>query len=351
MKRLLIFICLATVIFAMTSCSSKGGKGLFTPTSSGRPYEVLVVVNPGVWDRPSGRALHDVLSANVPGLPQPESSFRISHVAPKDMDATLKLFRNIVVVDIQDIYSKAKLKAGNDVYATPQTIMTIQAPTEDALKTCVTKNKQVILDYFTKNEMNRRIATLREDYSKIISEDIQAKFGCNINMPLELQGKAAKKGKDFYWASTNRAVADLNFVMYTYPYRSKKTFTLDFFKHKRDSVMKINVPGARKGMYMQTDSIFVDMRNLKVNGRYIQEVKGLWYVKGDMMGGPFVSHAMVDEANQRVVVVEAFVYAPSKLKRNYIRQMEAALYTLTIPKIATIDEIPITGVAVDKKKK
>lgn len=267
------------------------------------------------------------------------------------MDATLKLFRNIVIVDIQDIYSKAKLKAGNDVYAAPQTIMTIQAPTEAELETCVTRNKQVILDYFIKNEMNRRIATLREEHNKIISEDIQAQFGCNINMPLELQGKAAKKGKDFYWASTNRAVADLNFVMYTYPYRSKKTFTLDFFKHKRDSVMKVNVPGARKGMYMQTDSIFVNMRNLKVNGRYIQEVKGLWYVKGDMMGGPFVSHAMVDEANQRVVVVEAFVYAPSKLKRNYMRQMEAALYTLTIPKIATIDEIPITGVAVDKKKK
>jgi hypothetical protein len=115
--------------------------------------------------------------------------------------------------------------------------------------------------------------------------------------------------------------------------------------------MKKNVPGAREGMYMQTDSIFVTKRDLKVNGRYLQEVKGLWYVKGDMMGGPFVSHAMVDEANQRVIVVEAFVYAPSKLKRNYVRQMEAALYTLTIPKIATIEEIPIIGVAIEKEKK
>jgi hypothetical protein len=52
---------------------------------------------------------------------------------------------------------------------------------------------------------------------------------------------------------------------------------------------------------------------------------------GDMMGGPFVSHARLDEANQRVIVVEGFVYAPEKDKRNIIRQVEASLYTLKLP--------------------
>ena len=48
-------------------------------------------------------------------------------------------------------------------------------------------------------------------------------------------------------------------------------------------------------------------------------------------GGPFVSHARVDEVNQRVIVAEVFVYAPDKLKRNLIRQIEASLYTLRLP--------------------
>ncbi|NLI63696.1 MAG: DUF4837 family protein, partial [Bacteroidales bacterium] len=61
------------------------------------------------------------------------------------------------------------------------------------------------------------------------------------------------------------------------------------------------------------------------------EVRGLWKVKGDFMGGPFVSHARVDEVNQRVIVAEVFVYAPDKLKRNLIRQIEASLYTLRLP--------------------
>ena len=39
-------------------------------------------------------------------------------------------------------------------------------------------------------------------------------------------------------------------------------------------------------------------------------------MEGDMMGGPFVSHAHLDEKNQRVVVAETFVYAPGTKKRN-----------------------------------
>ena len=50
-----------------------------------------------------------------------------------------------------------------------------------------------------------------------------------------------------------------------------------------------------------------------------------------MMGGPFVSHIRLDEENQRVVVVEGFVYAPETNKRNYIRRLEAALFTLRLP--------------------
>ena len=49
-----------------------------------------------------------------------------------------------------------------------------------------------------------------------------------------------------------------------------------------------------------------------------------------MMGGPFVSHAQLDEARQRVIVVEGFVYAPETDKRNFLRRIEAALFTLEL---------------------
>ncbi|MFA6870974.1 MAG: DUF4837 family protein [Bacteroidaceae bacterium] len=348
MKRLMLYACTALLLLTVASC--KKGPTLFTPTSSGRPYEVLVVVQPDVWKNPAGRALFNVLDTDVPGLPQAERMFRISHVANRDYDTILKLFRNIIVVDIQDIYSAPKMKGQRDAHASPQNILTIQAHDQASFADFVSKNGKTIIDYFVKSEFNRQLSLLKEEHNNVIAADIQDMFGCSIWMPRELQGEAAKKGKKFYWASTNKATADLNFVMYTYPYRDTDTFTLDYFIHKRDSVMKVNVPGARAGMYMATDSLMVDMRNVSVNGTYMQEVRGLWYIKNDMMGGPFVSHAVVDEANGRVVVVEGFVYSPSRLKRNIMRMMEASLYSLSIPQIATIQEIPIVGVAKETSK-
>lgn len=55
MKRIAFYLSLVLVVLVLASCK-KGQKNLFTPTSSGRPYEVLVVVNKAVWDRPAGRA-------------------------------------------------------------------------------------------------------------------------------------------------------------------------------------------------------------------------------------------------------------------------------------------------------
>ena len=95
--------------------------------------------------------------------------------------------------------------------------------------------------------------------------------------------------------------------------------------------MRVNIPGAREGMYMETDTLMTKVKGLNVQGQYALEARGLWRVKADMMGGPFVSHARVDTVNNRVVVAEVFVYSPDTRKRGLIRQMEASLYTLRLP--------------------
>lgn len=340
MKRIAFYLSLVLVVLVLASCK-KGQKNLFTPTSSGRPYEVLVVVNKAVWDRPAGRALFDVLDTNVPGLPQAERSFRISNIAPEHFDRVMRIFRNIIVVDIQDIYTQPKIKFSRDVYAAPQMIMTIQAPDEKEFADFVEKNKQVIIDFFVKSEINRQINLLKEKHNDAISAKVGSMFDCDVWIPQELSNY--KVGKDFLWASTNRASADMNFVIYSYPYTDRNTFTKEFFVHKRDSVMKANIPGEREGMYMATDSMFVDVKNIMVKGEYAQEARGLWEMEGDMMGGPFVSHARVDRANGCVIVAEAFIYSPDKMKRNLMRQMEASLYTLRLPNETLLDEVVVNA--------
>ena len=338
MKRLAFYLSLALVVLALASCKGEG-KSLITPASSGRPYEILVVADDDCWMSPDSALFH-VLDTDVPGLPQPERSFRISRVRTAYYDRTMRLFRNIIMVDINpQLYTQVKFKYSRDVYASPQMIMVIQAPNQEEFANYVSQNGNVIIDFFTRAEMNREIKTLEKKHNQAISAKVGSLFDCDIWMPVEME--SYKEGKDFFWSSTN--LNDMNFVMYTFPFRDENTFTKAYFIHKRDSVMKANIPGEREGMYMATDSMFVDVEDIVVKGEYAQEARGLWEMEGDMMGGPFVSHARVDRANGRVIVVEAFIYSPDKLKRNLMRQMEASLYTLRLPNESLIDEIVISG--------
>ena len=328
MRKHLFYLSLALVAIAFSACSS-GKKGVFGATSSGRAYEILVVVDPAMWERPAGRALYDVLDTDVPGLPQSERSFRMMYTSPANYDATLKLIRNIIIADVQDIYTQPKFKYAKDVYASPQTILTIQAPDEASFQTFVTENKQTIIDFFTRAEMNRQIAQLERKHNDYVSTKVKSMFDCDVWVPAELS--STKQGENFFWAGTNAATADQNFVIYSFPYRDKNTFTKEYFVQMRDSVMKANIPGAKEGMYMATDTLMTDVRPLNIQGEYALEARGLWRVKGDFMGGPYVSHVRLDKVNQRIIVSEIFVYSPDKMKRNLVRQMEASLYTLKLP--------------------
>ncbi len=354
MKKTLFCIAALALAFSIASCGNKEGaakegtkkedvkktttkmetskkkKPLLMPNATGLPYEMLVVMDDAQWDRPLGRAVFNVLDTDVPGLPQSERSFRISRVAPDGFNSNMfKIMRNVIRVDIQNIYTQPKFKFARNVYSYPQMIMTLQAPDEESLTEYINNNRQSIIDFFTKAEMNREIENLRDCHNPDVSRLAEEILDVDIWVPWELN--KFKTGKDFLWASTNVGKKDMNLVLYSYPYTDKNTFTLDYFLQKRDSVMKANIPGGPKGSYMTTNHDYVYVEDGTVRGKYAQIARGLWRIQGDRMGGPFVSHSRVDEANGRVVVAEAFIYAPESLKRDLLRRMEAALYTLQLP--------------------
>ena len=318
--------------------AQKSKKKILMPHASGLPYEMLVVMDDEQWERPLGRAVFNVLDTDVPGLPQSERSFRITRVAPSGFNSNMfRIMRNVIKVDIQNIYTQPKLKFARNVYAYPQMVMTLQAPDEASLAQYVEDNAQSILDFFTKAEMNREIENLREEHNLEVSRLAKEILGVDVWVPWTIN--KFKRGEDFLWASTNTGKKDMSIVLYSYPYTDKNTFTLDYFLNKRDSVMKVNIPGGPEGSYMSTQRDFVYVEDATVQGKYAQVARGLWRVKGDRMGGPFVSHSRVDEVNGRVIVAEAFIYAPESLKRDLMRRMEAALYTLQLPQADKVSNL------------
>lgn len=342
MKKILSLFIIATMLVA---CG--GNETTFKRSAVGNPYEVLVVCTQEFWDSPAGRALEGVLDTDIPGLPQSERSFRISRTT--DLGNLTRPFRNIINIDINPkLYSRTLFKYTKDVFAKPQIVLTIQSPTRDEFAQYVSDNSQVIVDFLTSVEMNRQIDNLKQRHNRQALETVKEMFGCELMIPVEMSGE--KRGEDFVWLSDFNSVNPeiLSFVMYSYPYTSVDNFTLENYIQKRDSVLKINLPGGKPGQYIQTEADYVNITETSYKDRYLQIARGLWYMENDMMGGPFVSHSVVDEKNNRVIVVEAFVYAAGQKKGKFIRKLEASLYTLKLPADKMIENsIHIPEIVID----
>ena len=313
-------------LLLLTSCT----KEQFFPQASGRPYEVLVVLDNKTWEAPAGRALFDILDTDVPCLPQSERSFHITQIEPKDFSANFTIFRNIIQVNIDKTqYSRTGMRFMRNKFAMDQIVLTINSPSlEDFQQFCI-DHKQEVIDFLTRSEMNRLIKELENKYSKVTYDLAWQIFTCRFHAPKELT--SYKKGEQFFWTSNNTATGMENIVMYSYPYEGPETFNKAYMTAKRDSVMKVNLPGEKPGMYMKTDSLCTIVKAVNVHNSFAMEMRGLWYMENDCMGGPFVSHSRVDIETNRVVVVEGFVYAPEKMKRGLMRRLEGSLYTLQLP--------------------
>lgn len=325
MKKLLFLLAAAI----LTSCSNNS---ILRRAAAGNPYEVLVVCDEEFWNAPAGRALEAVLDTDIPGLPQSERSFKISRVEEENFSGMFKPFRNIITVDInENLYTKTTFKYAEDPFASPQVVLTIQSPDRASFEEYVTKNSQVIVNFLTAVEMNRQIESLQKDYNIAAFDTINKMFDCEFLVPKGLTGQ--KKGENFLWISNyNSPVPEIeSFVIYSYPYTAVENFSKESYIHTRDSVMKKNMPGGKPDQYIQTDSMFVEILETSHKDRYVQIARGLWYMENDMMGGPFVSHSMVDEINGRIIVAEAFLYAPNRKKGNMMRKLEASLYTIKLP--------------------
>lgn len=333
--KIIIFLSVLTLMLA--SCSGEkhpNGRrprkaSILTPSSSGNSYEVMVVCDDSIYEGYAGKALQTILDKSVLGLPQPEPQFHKSHIKESVFNRTTHLFRNIIMLKVGREFTHAKIKLERDVYSTPQIIITLQAPNQRELSMFITENTKTIEQLISSEEINRMANNLYYEHNIKFNKQVNEMFGCNLYIPIDI--KKMKIGKDFIWASDDGQNTIQNICIYSLPYVSEKMFMLKPYIALRNKVMKENIPGDKPDQYMSTNADYVWVKGINVRNNYTMEARGLWEMTNVAMGGPFVSHSCVDTINNRVIVVEGFVYAPNKMKRTMLRRLEAALYTLELP--------------------
>ena len=289
------------------------------PTSGGRSYEVLVT-GP---DHEAVQSMAEALrSITLTALPQEEVAFDVSTLVRSELDQGVRYARNIVLVSVDSTQLKqTRIRYEQNVYAHPQLIIHVDAPSKAKLQEDLPQCLKLIADALNRTEMNNAMINLRDHHSMEAESIIDKQFGCRLWIPEDL--RLVKRGNDFLWFSNNAARGMQNICVYRYESDSLRCQEL---LHKRDSIMLVNLQGDNDSIHMRTIPESVEFR---VRGSQdIQQlgVRGLWEMEGDAMGGPFVSLAL--QQGNSILCVEGFVYAPEMRKRNLIRRLEATLYTL-----------------------
>ncbi len=310
-------------LFLLVGCDSS----IVRKRATGLPYEVVVVMSQEVGQSEVGELIKEQLNSIVPGLPQAESSMRVTFVPEKSFDGLLMYVRNILIVDINPSkYTIVSVNQAKDEWADNQEVVRLSAPSIEEMVTYLTLHDRDIVNHFSLAERERQIAVLKKYYSTLAMEKIQEKFNLSLHAPEDMT--YYRDTTNFLWFSNNAATGRIDLMVYSFPYTDANTFTEEYLVAKRDSVLKANLPGAFPNSYVTTEKrAGVTFEPITLNNKYCGTLRGLWKMVGDKMGGPFVSHAFLDQLGQRVIVTEGFVYAPEMEKRNLIRRIEAALYT------------------------
>lgn len=297
---LLFPFCLTFLL--LTSCGLTG-KNRKKPASTGQPYEIVL-------EGDTDSIVTRILTEDVPALPQPEPLCKLIQVKKGKTKGSYLLVRTRIIVNITD--KDFAVKLSHDENAAPQNIIRINAHSVQQLRERLNGEKlRQIVDEAELKHLAEMISNNPSKQNKEMQEEVKKTFGLDMKIPVSMN--ASKKAKDFIWISNNASTGMQNLLVMKVKSEERRMKNLNAFhvnvndKAQIDSILRTNMPG-------ETDSIYMTIPVLLE--------RGLWEMKGDAMGGPYVMHRIHN------LYVIGFVYAPEMKKKILIKQLEAAISTI-----------------------
>jgi len=312
-------------IFIAISCTNN--PAIIHTNITGKAGEMIVVMSKVAWDDTPGNLVRKILAQPQLSLPQEEPLFDLIFVPHEGFKDLFYTTRNIIQIKISPIVENQGVVFKDNIWAYPQATVQINARNNEEFEKLFTENSDVIAGYFLKAEKDRLIMNYNKFTEQSVLNIMEQRHQIYLKVPPGFNVTA--QGKDFSWIRFETPEISQGILIYSFPYISDSTFTLNYLLNKRDSFLRANVPGPTPGSYMVTEHrVPVVFQITRHNGNYAADLRGLWTVEHDFMGGPFVMLAELDVSRQRMVVADGYVYAPTKDKRNLIRQVEAMVYSL-----------------------
>ncbi|MCK9290048.1 MAG: DUF4837 family protein [Bacteroidales bacterium] len=320
-----LLIILLTV-FIFSSCGEPEKR---TARSVGATSEILVVSqNKEQWSGAQGEAVRRFFGQEQYGLPQSEPIYKLTQIEIAKLSDMFKKHRNLLIIENDPQLSEAVVETRSDLWAKPQRVIKITAPDTDTWVEAFETNQEAFRLLFDRSERERLLSIYRATANSSIMETISKKFGLSLLIPEGFY--IAKNEDDFMWIRKEASDFSQAFIIYSNPYRDTAELSMQSIISRRDRIVQQYIPGPVEGSFMSTDKEFI-IPQVKPISNFITdfavETKGVWNVVGDYMAGPFLAYTLIHPTTGQMITLEGYVYAPNKPKRDYLRQLEAILYS------------------------
>lgn len=326
MKRILslVIISILTVV-AFVGCTMKPQQP--AKTAIGMPYEAFVVCDNDAWNSGIDSAVYRAVGARVLGLPRPESYFYIvDHKSQGELTSMERKYGNILSINISPSNTEPGLLVADNVYARPQTVITLNAPSIEVAKQYIEEHGGEICGLFEIGERNRSLVNSRRSSTPQLQEELKKHLGIDMHIPAGFT-KANSGDRSLLWFMRDYEKK----AQYIFAFETKYTDANDLTGEwlERMVINKLAVVHTDKpGAYMtisQTAPIYFSA--MESNGHTWFELRGCWEVKFDQMGGPFVSFSTLDEESQSIKTILFALYAPEEVQRGLMGELEYLIYT------------------------
>ena len=312
----------------LSSCGNREPKDRtkYLPNITGNAGEVLVVINKGYWEGELGSTLREILAGEYPFLPQREPVFKLFNATPGGFSGSYLLHRNIVIVNVAPEIDTTGIRVSRDAWAKPQVIVTVSANTPEEASELITGHSELIINSIEQAERDRLIANSYKYQDKEVFDAVAANLGGSPYFPTGFSMKKNTPG--FMWISQETTYVNQGILIFKIPYTDTTQLAPASLKSTLYDLWQANVPGMRENSYMTFNKVIEPgFRYIEYKGQTMVEMRGLWEVENDYMGGPFVCHIFPDRNRENLIILNAFVYAPKYDKRKYLRQVESIIYS------------------------
>lgn len=332
-----VFAALLAFLF-LGGCGSADQK-TYLPGRVGPVGEMVVVLPQKYWDSAIVDAIRSITDRPYELLPQAESSVDVALLDPSEFDRFWKPHRNVLVVDLADRIDtqEPSLKVYRNKYASDQIYAEAKGKTADEVAEVIRNQGEQLVRAIQTAELKRVADLVRSNINEALRAEVAENWKLHIDFPRD--ARKVTENENFLWVQReitrmkggNNHDIKQGFFVYTYPYESDSVFSFQWQIRKRNDMLYRYVHGQPEGSFMTTEmELIPSYEEVNFDGRFTSEIRGLWKMEKDFMGGPFVMMTFFDEANQRIVTLEGYAYAPYFNKREYIREAEAILKTVKI---------------------